>query len=398
MYTYLTLEFKKGIQLFVKTLGSMLIMLTLLFAGIFVISQFVFQSTAFETLNVGLAIPEDEGATRLVTRVISSMDSVKSICSFQYMDQEEALDFLKAGELRAVISLPDSFYQDVYTGINTPATVYFPYNSSLNETVFQELLVDGVSMLQTAESAVYAFLDVAKDQQLQVAPEQLGDVIAYIYIDLAFGRNQIFNQTVLSSMGSLNIYEYYFACAVAIFMLLSGLNYGMFYRKQSRAVEQKLFFYGLKKWKVGLVKIGVMTCFLWILEGVLYLSGCLIATLAESTFLVFDIRTLAYMLPQCFGVAAFFHMAYKIGKEGMQGTVLLLIATIGMVICSGAVIPVAYLPEIVGRLGTILPLTFWNHYCAETFFGTLGFGQIIVAIVIGCLEFGIGEIVTWKNT
>ena len=53
----------------------------------------------------------------------------------------------------------------------------------------------------------------------------------------------------------------------------------------------------------------------------------------------------------------------------MQGAVFLLSANVLMVLCSGVVIPSAYLPEWAARLGQYLPLNFLHRYCAELFFG-----------------------------
>ncbi len=398
IYTYFVLELKKGFRLSLRTLGSMLVMLIMLIAGTFLVSHFVFQSTVFEKLNVGMVIPKEEGETRLISQVMSAMESVNSICEFSYLEQEEALIKLEAGELQAVISLPDSFYQDVYTGINTPATVYFPYNSNLNQLIFKELILDGVSILQTSESAVYAFLDVANDQELLVEPGLLGDVIAMTYIKTAFNRGHIFNETMLSSMGSFGIYEYYFAAAMTIMLLLCGLNYGYFYKKENKAVEQKLKIYGLTKWKQGLVKVAVMTFFLWIFGTALYFAGCLISRVLEIDLLWFDSGMFGYLLPLCFGIAAFFHLIYQLGKDGMQGAVLLLLLTIGMILCSGAVIPIAYLPKIVGSIGQWLPLTFWNQYCAQALFDVIGWQEIGIGVGIGFLEYGIGELVSWRSS
>ena len=237
LYVYLILELKRGFSLFRKTIGSMFGMLLILGIGIFLVSHFIFRSALFEPLNVGLIISKEDDETRLVSRVVSSMDSVSSICKFHYMEQEDALEQLKNGDFQAVISLPENFYQDVDTGINTPATVYFPYHTTINEAVFEELLKDGVSIIQTSESAVYASFDVAKHKELLVEWNQIGNVISRIYINKALMRNKIFNQTVFSSMGSANIYEYYFASLTAVILLISGLNYGLFYKRKLRAVE-----------------------------------------------------------------------------------------------------------------------------------------------------------------
>lgn len=99
----------------------------------------------FQTAEIGVVIPEDEAQTKMVAQFISAMDSVKSVCHFQYLNQDKAMASLEKGTLDAVLSLPEQFYEDVDSGKNTPATIYFPENAPLNTRVFGELVADGVS-------------------------------------------------------------------------------------------------------------------------------------------------------------------------------------------------------------------------------------------------------------
>ena len=141
-----------------------------------------------------------------------------------------------------------------------------------------------------------------------------------------------------------------------------------------------------------------MTLLLWIEGILLYLIGILGAKVFGLSFLKFNVSVLFSLIPLCIGIAAFFHLVFKVARDGIQGTVLLLILIIGMVLCSGTLIPVAYLPDVVKNMGSVMPLTFWNTYCVTMFFEQIGFAQIGVGIGIGCLEFLIGEVVAWKNT
>ena len=51
--------------------------------------------------------PEDEAQTKMVAQFISAMDSVKSVCHFQYLNQDKAMASLEKGTLDAVLSLPE---------------------------------------------------------------------------------------------------------------------------------------------------------------------------------------------------------------------------------------------------------------------------------------------------
>lgn len=93
-----------------------------------------------------------------------------------------------------MLSLPEQFYEDVDSGKNTPATIYFPEKASLNTRVFGELVTDGVSLLRTAEAGVYATYDTAQIYQAEISRDQIGDVISELYIYEAFDRTSVFQK------------------------------------------------------------------------------------------------------------------------------------------------------------------------------------------------------------
>ena len=183
---YLSLEGKKSLIAARKSMVKFIVMLLLIAGGVLAVSLVMKDAGVFQTAEIGVVIPEDEAQTKMVAQFISAMDSVKSVCHFQYLNQDKAMASLEKGTLDAVLSLPEQFYEDVDSGKNTPATIYFPENAPLNTRVFGELVADGVSLLRTAEAGVYATYDTAQIYQAEISRDQIGDVISELYIYEAF--------------------------------------------------------------------------------------------------------------------------------------------------------------------------------------------------------------------
>lgn len=395
---YFTLEYKKSIKVLLKTFSSTLIMLLLVILGVSVVSRVVFHSRIFEPVKVAMVIPEEQEKVKMVTQLAATMKSVESICEFVYTQEKEAKKMLAEGELQAAIILPENFYEDINTGGNTPLTIYVAENASLNQRVFQELLADGVSLLRTSEAGVYSMLDASRVYPAELTEAEIGDVISKAYIAEAFHRGEIFGKSIYSPLGEMDVYEYYFASAVTIILLMAGMNFSFLYYKKSRAVEEKLRVSGVGAFSVSVVKIIVMGNFLWLLNAGVYIAGCMISKSRGSAFLVFEGSTLLYLVPQCLAIAAYFHLLYVISGKSVQGGSIVLAANIFMVLCSGAVIPVSYLPEAAGRIGEYLPLNFWNQYGADIFFEKISAEALLIQAVFITAAAGIGAIVSWKNT
>ena len=106
---YFLLEYKKSIKVLLKSFGSTLMMLLLVIAGTVAVSHFVFQSRIFEPVKVGMVIDEEDDKVKLITKVVSAMESVESICEFVYVDETEAKELLAENKLVAAIVLPEDF-------------------------------------------------------------------------------------------------------------------------------------------------------------------------------------------------------------------------------------------------------------------------------------------------
>lgn len=378
-FIYLFLEYKKSAKVLLKSTVSLLLAAVLLLGAAAVLSHVFFGSRMFQAIDVGVAVPEGEKETKAVLRFLSAMESAESVCNFRYFPENEEKEKLYEGEVQAVIVLPESLYEDMYSGEKGRIAVYLPEDPPFRVQVFRELLADGVSLLTTAEAGVLAASDLAGADAIaygerdeigfpKMKPYEAANFISYEYIKCALGRDNMFDEYVYSPLGQMDLYQYYFAAAVSVLLLMSGLNYSFLYQGNSRAVEQKLRVMGLGTVKVSLIKILVMANASWLLAVASYLAGCLFSRWGKFDFIWFHGSALLLLIPVSIGAAFYFHAVYSVFGKGMQGAVFLLSVNAVMVLCSGVVIPLAYLPEAVRRVGQYLPLNFLRQYCAEVFF------------------------------
>ena len=378
-FIYLFLEYKKSAKVLLKSTVSLLLAAVLLLGAAAVLSHVFFGSRMFQAIDVGVAVPEGEKETKAVLRFLSAMESAESVCNFRYFPENEAKEKLYEGEVQAVIVLPESLYEDMYSGEKGRIAVYLPEDPPFRVQVFRELLADGVSLLTTAEAGVLAASDLAGTDAIaygerdetgfpKMKPYEAANFISYEYIQCALGRDNMFDEYVYSPLGQMDLYQYYFAAAVSVLLLMSGLNYSFLYQRNSRAVEQKLRVMGLGTVKASFIKILVMANASWLLAVASYLAGCLLSRWGKFDFIWFHGSALLLLIPVSIGAAFYFHAVYSVFGKGMQGAVFLLSVNAVMVLCSGVVIPLAYLPEAVRRVGQYLPLNFLRQYCAEVFF------------------------------
>ncbi|MGN0483211.1 MAG: ABC transporter permease [Lachnospiraceae bacterium] len=398
-FRYLYVEEKKSICVFKKALGSFAVMLFGVAAGIFLLSRVFLNAQLFEPVQVAMVIPKEETQTKLVTKVLSSMESVKSICTFSYYEEEtEGLSRMKEGSVQILIVIPQNFYADVDQGKNTPPIIYVPENMTPRIRMFTELVKDGVFLLQTAESGVYATLDTADIYRAVMTPKEIGNFVAQLYVEQAFSRGELFSRQVISPFGELEATQYYLTAAVTVILLLSGLFFNYLYQKKARSVEEKLRMYGMGAVVQSVQKVLLMAQILWLFSSMLYILLCAVSEIGGGFFLNWEWKNLFALLPLSLAMAAVFHLLYELAGASRQGAVLLLAVLLFSFFCSGALIPAAFLPDWLGKIGSVLPLAVFSRYVNGVFYAGVQAQSVVGMLISAILLTMMGAWMAWKRT
>ena len=361
---FFIVECKRTWKILLKSIGSFCACLILTAALVAVFSVIMQNAQVFQKVNIGVVIPEGESISRLATQYISSMDSVRSICDFYYLDEQEAVEQLKQGTFQAVVVLPEDFYHDVQVGINPPAQIYFPKDAAQNTQIFEELVTAGVSFLQTAEAGVYAALDTASYYGIELQGAGLGDTIAYLFANQMLKRDNIYSAKMLSSMGNLSVAEYYYAAGLVILLIMCGIQFGFLYGKRKRSVEDKLKIRGVGNILQAVIKVLVMAMFLYITGLLYYFAGIGIASGTKTYFVFYQAKAWYALLLLCLGIAIYFHVLYELAGSSLQAAVFVFAVNIITIIGAGVLVPEAYLGKEIAGISRFLPMKYWNAYAA----------------------------------
>lgn len=392
------LELKRSFQVLKKTIVNFILITALLAAVITVVSYTIMQSQIFSRIEVGVVVPDQDATTQTVVQFISAMKSVRTVCDFRYMDEETAIAEMENGNLQAVILLPVNFYEDVDNGMNTPAQILLPKNSALNVVVFQELLKDGISLLQTAEAGVYATYEMMREEDHVMEPADMGDYLAEQYIVEGLSRQRMFEEQVISPFGNMDSVQFYYLSVYMILLLMSGLNMGYLFRGQSRAVDQKLKMYGLGPIKRSFVKVIIMSFLLYLLSLFLYGAGLFLTRMTPLQLFYWTPDVLLSMFLLCITISAYFYMIYGLCDNGIQGASVLFAVNAAMILISGLILPLAYLPKGVQYLGNVMPLHIWSEYARECLFEYVQPISIMWLLIITGVELGIGGLVVCRKS
>ena len=394
---FFIVECKRTWKTLLKSIGSFCACLLLTAVLVAAFSAIMQNAQVFQKVNIGIAIPEGESISRLATQYISSMDSVRSVCDFYYLDEQEAVEQLKQGTLQAVVLLPEGFYHDVQVGINPPAQIYFPKDAAQNTQVFEELVTAGVSFLQTAEAGVYAALDTASYYGIELQGAGLGDTIAYLFVNQMLKRDSVYSARMLSSMGNLSVEEYYYAAGLVILLMMCGIQLGFLYGKRNRSVEDKLKICGVGSIRQSVVKILVMTEFLYVTGLLYYFAGIGIAGWTKTYFVFYQGTTWYALLLLCLGIAIYFHVLYELSGSSSQAAVFVFAVNVITIIGAGVLIPEAYLGKEIAGISHFLPMKYWNVYAAGMLEGEISKDSVAGTVFFLFIGMAAGGFLSWRN-
>lgn len=394
---FFIVECKRTGKTLLKSIGSFCACLLLTAVLVAAFSAIMQNAQVFQKVNIGIAIPEGESISRLATQYISSMDSVRSVCDFYYLDEQEAVEQLKQGTLQAVVVLPEGFYHDVQVGINPPAQIYFPKDAAQNTQVFEELVTAGVSFLQTAEAGVYAALDTASYYGIELQGAGLGDTIAYLFVNQMLKRDSVYSARMLSSMGNLSVAEYYYAAGLVILLMMCGIQFGFLYGKRNRSVEDKLKIRGVGSIRQSVIKILVMTEFLYVTGLLYYFAGIGVAGWTKTYFVFYQGTTWYALLLLCLGIAIYFHVLYELSGSSSQAAVFVFAVNVITIIGAGVLIPEAYLGKEIAGISRFLPMKYWNVYAAGMLEGELSKEAVTGTVFFLFVGMVAGMLLSWRN-
>ena len=133
---YAGMELKRALKRLPHILAGAAVLVVLMGAAALLAGKLLYGGQAVERIPVGVVLPEEDALAGQAMRMVSSLESVKSLCDFTYIEEEATGEKLKKGELYAFLKMPDGFIQDIMSGVNTPVTVILPENAGAESRIF----------------------------------------------------------------------------------------------------------------------------------------------------------------------------------------------------------------------------------------------------------------------
>ena len=334
---YLKLELKRALKSAPYFLAGTAVLAVLVGLIAFAAGRVLYSDRAVGNIRVGVVLPQQDPASEKLISMVSSLESVSSLCEFSYVDEKEGREQMRQGKLYALMLLPEGLLRGIMDGTNTPVTIVFPENAGLEAAVFRELADAGTQILKTAQAAVYAADELCSRMGRETQIPSAEADINSMYLKYALNRSVYFRTEEVNAVGEVGTAAFYGISASVMVLLLLGIPAAGFLKPYSEIMERKLFLIGLSRTKR------------------------LIAT-AAPFFLCFGMGfmesggfSIPVWLMVCMAAAMWTILIYELARNAFAGICALFLTAAASVFMAGGLIPSVFLPEAVQRAGSVTP-------------------------------------------
>lgn len=346
---YLKMELKRAGKRIVPLYVGTVFLILLSAAAVLLAGRVLYGEEAAGRVSVGVAMPEDDPLAGQVVRMLSTLDSVKSICDFEYMDRDAGLEALDKGELYAVLDVPENFVQDIINGNNTPVTVWMAKDMGIEGKIFQELADAGALTLSAGQAGIYAGNELYRMYGLEEFIACLEQELNRQYMDYGLERSSIFRHRNIQATGDVSVTQYYVISAYVLFLFLAAIPVSGYLLPWKRVMAEKLEAAG-----VGIAsQVGARIAGMGVL---LFLGSLPVILIMTATDQVPWNRILAAVWPiTCVAAASVVVLLYQVAGSLLGGIMLLFFVMTGQHFLAGGILPPVFLPPSIQKLAPWLP-------------------------------------------
>lgn len=346
---YIKLELKRALKKLPNLYAGAIVLLFLMGTIALVAVQTLYQDERTGRIAAGVVLPQEDRVAAQVLQMLESLDSVKSICDFQYMTWEESQKALQQGKVYLVIEVPEGFVSDIISGTNTPLRLIFPQNAGLEAAVFSELAKAGADTLAASQAGIYAGGELLSSCQLESSLAQLEADLNQLYLSYSLPREDYFRHYQVSATGDVDALHFYAVSACVLLLLFLAIPVSGYLSPLKPALRRRLSMAGLgPAVRVGarILGLSLLFCLVLIPAG---LAGTALAWLPAWSGM------LPLLVLVSMAAASFTVCLYQLAANPLSSIMLLFLAGTGQHFLAGGFIPAVFLPAAFRSLEPVLP-------------------------------------------
>ena len=338
-----------------RLLAGLLIMAVLfgvIFAGVHLYMRSAEASGGLIRVAV---VADDSGFSDYVFEMADDIPGVRSLCTLEKMDMDEAVAELNDGEAGLIIDIPDDFYEKASTMQEAHLKIYT--NGTPSKSVYKLLGMLGsvYGLMEITDAQILSMYDTIEAYDLPVTRTAMEWEFFSGTLAKFEARTDYMDVKTVSAYGSYDLLRFYMTSAFLCMMLLGGVTLFGMYTKEQMRLERTLDRGRASYLRGSVSKI----CAMWISMGVIaevFLTISNRVLINAGIAIQFSARFHICLWTTALSVALWIHLiAGLIGTDSAHFRVAYVTLMLILLIASGVVVPAVYLPEGISGMAGFIP-------------------------------------------
>ena len=179
------------------------------------------QGVDFSGITLAVTGPQGDDTGAALEKILGSMQDVRRYATLRQMSWEEAAAALDAGEVTAVLVLPERFVGGVLDGTNPDVTLVVSGDRPLEALLTAWVGESAAQLLTGAQRGIYAVLELYPGEQAsELSWEQVKNGVNLAYVSHVLNRQELFRMRSLQAAGSMELGMHY-ALSLVIFLAMA---------------------------------------------------------------------------------------------------------------------------------------------------------------------------------
>lgn len=385
--TYLYIQFRRILQLL-----PVLMTVTLLVCGgvgIFAVLYLNSDARTENSRKYQIAVVGDTTDSYLGFGIsaLSTLDDSRFMVDFPTMTESEARKALIRGEIIAYAKVPEGLVDSIVYGQNDMPVTFVGATGQKGVTgILVEELTDAVStLIVRSQSAIFGMQRVLRDNGLGDMWGEATESLNLRLIDMVLSRTRLCDLEVLGLSNGLSTGEYYFCSMLIFFLLLAGINCSPLFARRNRELLRLMASKDVGAFRqVAGEYLAYLVLDLCCLLGIFLVLWPVFGsgTMKLAGWEGMDADMLAGFYFRLFPVVAAFtampFLLYELVTGVVSSILLQFICGISMAYLSGCFYPASMFPDVLKRIGGLLPTG-----VALSFTGVSLMGDVSLAAGLG---------------
>ena len=381
MGKYLYLQLKRLLRILLPAL----VVAAILFGCLALAYQAVVSLTddTQEQAKIKMGVVGTAGDTFLEMGMLAlkTMDSSRFALDFVQMNEPEAEDAMRRGDIAAFAVIPEGFIAAAMYGEIMPVK----YVSTAGAVGLTTLLKDEITkmvediVIQT-QKGIFGTGDAMREEGLSGGAAE--NELTFKYFDFIFARSKMYAVSQLGGGADIGLEEYLLSGFCVVLLMLICLVFAPVMVRRDMSLSRVLS-------AGNRSVIGQVICdFAVYLIGILCIIAVLMGIAVWIGWIELSAGVLLQWIPIVIAMGALSFLLYELTTNLISGVLLQFFALLALCFVSGCFYPVTFFPDSVQTLAAYLPTGIARTQLAESFAGVMHISGMLALLGYGILFFG----------